>query len=454
MPHTTVPLRTFFLHGLKSAFFQRVHVNGLQITPLQLLAILVITTLGSILMGRLVITGPAEFFPKALLWGWLVVLLLLWLCWYLSDHARQRGLKIQAAALFAIGTVQALIVDILSTLAYITLIQPKGLDGSTWHWSLYIATTAWSALAFWLLLTRSTQVPTRLILLTGAFALGAPLIVHISEAPMYWLPYEEDSANVQEDLQLTQEKLETQLQLAERQRAAVKPERPGVVDLYSITYAPYGDDEVFLRESSMINDVLEERFNAAGHMQELVSHPATLERLPWASLENLERAINRAADLMNPDEDVLFIYLTSHGAQDGELAASLWPLQMDALTPQTLSLWLDKAGIKYRVIVVSACYSGSWIAPLQNDNTLIMTAADATHTSFGCGSGSELTFFGRAVFDEALRETYSFEEAFQRALPVIRERERQAGKVDGHSNPQIYVGEHIKPVLRALQQSH
>ncbi|MCB5191316.1 C13 family peptidase [Methylobacillus arboreus] len=451
MSHAHTSLRTFFIRGLQSAFFQRISVSNLRITPLQLLLMLAITTAASILMGRLVIIGPAEFFPKALLWGWLVVLLLLWLCWYLSDHARERGLPVQAAALFAIGTGQAFALDVLSTLIYIVLIQPQGLDGSIWHWGLYIGVTMWAALAFWLLLTRATQVRGRLILLAGIFAFGAPLIVHFAQAPMYWLPQEEESASLEDSLQLSQEKLETQLQLAGKQRAALKPERPGVVDLFSISYAPYGDDEVFLRESSMVNAVIEERFDAAGHMQELVNHPATVESLPWASLENLERAINRAADLMNTEEDVLLVYLTSHGAQNGELSATLWPLEMNMLTPQTLNLWLDKAGIKHRVIVVSACYSGSWIAPLQNDNTLIMTAADATHTSFGCGSGSDLTFFGRAVFDEALRETYSFEEAFQRAAPVIREREEKAGKPDGFSNPQIYVGEKIRPVLQALQ---
>lgn len=209
MSHTTFPLRTFFLRGLKSAFFQRVNVEGLRISPLQLLLMLAITTAGSILMGRLVIIGQAEFFPKALLWGWLVVLLLLWLCWYLSDHARTHGLQVQAAALFAIGTAQAFVLDILSTLVYVGLIQPQGLDGSAWHWALYIATTTWAALAFWLLLTRSTQVPGRLILLTGIFAFGAPLIVHFSQAPMYWLPYEEDGAGADNSLQLTQEKLET-----------------------------------------------------------------------------------------------------------------------------------------------------------------------------------------------------------------------------------------------------
>ncbi|SNR87859.1 Peptidase C13 family protein [Methylobacillus rhizosphaerae] len=428
-------------------------MTGLRISPLQLLCLLIITTAISILSGRFTVFGSAEFMPKTLLWGWLLVLLLLWLCWYLSEHARQPASPVQAIALFAVATTQAIVLDIISTAAYVGFIQQMDIEGSIWHWSLYIVASLWTAMALWLLLTRTTQVRGRLILLAGIFALSTPVIIHISQPPAYWQAESDDEENIsiESSLQLTPEKLEIQLQLANQQRAALTAERPGVVDLFSISYSPYGDDAVFLRESSMVNAVIEERFDAAGHMQELVNHPATLESLPWASLENLERAINRAADRMNRDEDVLLLYLTSHGAKNGELSATLWPLEMRSLTPQTLNLWLDKAGIKHRIIVVSACYAGSWIEPLQNENSLIMTAADATHTSFGCGSSSELTFFGRAVFDEALRTTYSFEDAFQQAVPIIRAREQEAGKPDGFSNPQIYIGSRIHSVLQSLQ---
>jgi hypothetical protein len=81
-----------------------------------------------------------------------------------------------------------------------------------------------------------------------------------------------------------------------------------------------------------------------------------------------------------------------------------------------------------------------------------MTAADATHTSYGCGRLSELTFFGRALFDEQLRKTHSFEQAFARAVPLIKQREIDAGKKDGFSNPQIRAGAGIAPVLRALEK--
>jgi hypothetical protein len=157
---------------------------------------------------------------------------------------------------------------------------------------------------------------------------------------------------------------------------------------------------------------------------------------------------------MDRQQDILFIHLTSHGGRNGELSAYFWPLEVEKLHPGELKRWLDEAGIKNRVISVSACYSGSWIKPLLDDNTLIMTAADADHTSYGCGRKSELTFFGKAMYDEQLRNnTLSFEEAHRSAKHIIERREKEAGKDDGFSNPQIRVGDKIRDRLKALQES-
>jgi hypothetical protein len=153
---------------------------------------------------------------------------------------------------------------------------------------------------------------------------------------------------------------------------------------------------------------------------------------------------------MDREQDVLVLYLTSHGASDFKLAASHWPLEVPALTPAELRKALDDAHIRNRVIVISACYSGGWIDPLSTDSTLVMTAADATHTSYGCGRRSELTYFGRALWDEQLRRTHVFQDAFAAAVPVIRRREEEAKKADGFSNPQIRVGAAIEPALAEL----
>jgi hypothetical protein len=240
--------------------------------------------------------------------------------------------------------------------------------------------------------------------------------------------------------------------LWEKTVAALAPERPGVVDVYGLVFSPFGDEDVFLRESNMVAKLLAERFDARGRVVHLANHPLTSRTHPWATPANLERAVEALAERMDRENDVLVVYLTSHGAGDFRLAADNGPLQVDPLSPSELRRALDNAGIRNRVIAVSACYSGGWDRPAGQRHTLVMTAADADHTSYGCGRLSQLTFFGRAVVRRTAAHDHSFERAFAAAVPVIRQREIEASKNDGFSNPQISVGEKIRPVLRELEQ--
>jgi hypothetical protein len=90
------------------------------------------------------------------------------------------------------------------------------------------------------------------------------------------------------------------------------------------------------------------------------------------------------------------------------------------------------------------------VEPLKDDNTVVITASAADRNSFGCSNEAEWTYFGKAYFDEALRGTYSFTQAFEQAKPVIAARERR----DGYdpSNPQMVVGDAIAARLRILER--
>ncbi len=67
-------------------------------------------------------------------------------------------------------------------------------------------------------------------------------------------------------------------------------------------------------------------------------------------------------------------------------AASALPgnIPIIAVSANTLADALERSNIRRRVIIISACFSGSWIPRLANDDTIIMTAASAYRTSFGC----------------------------------------------------------------------
>jgi hypothetical protein len=112
-------------------------------------------------------------------------------------------------------------------------------------------------------------------------------------------------------------------------------------------------------------------------------------------------------------------------------------------------IMLDRSGIKWRILVISACYSGSFIDALKDDHTLIATAASKDRTSFGCGTESEFTYFGDAYINTALREDRSFISAFYRARAAVALREQEEGLKP--SEPQIDVGEAMKAKLEQLE---
>ncbi|MBX9716348.1 MAG: C13 family peptidase [Burkholderiaceae bacterium] len=444
--------------GARTAFFLRPRVETLRAGPATLLCLLVLLVLNSIGLQRSALDGPANFDATAIFSGWLATLLTVGACWIVSrsrrgDPPAATG-TLPTSTLFALLLAQELVLSVPLGLVYLAALHwaaqvlpddtRDGLEG------LWIASLAWgalaSAVALWRLSSRQWTARAAIVVNT-ALSVGVPWW---APGPPYWV--EDRPSLARPALVLSQALIESQAAALPAALAGLRPGRPGVVELYAIAFAPYGDEDVFSREASLVSGLMRSRFDARDRVVQLQNHVRSAGDVPWATPANLQRAIAGVARVMNLDEDILFIHLTSHGARDGRLAASFGPLAVDEVTPQQLARWLDDAGVRYRVISISACYSGSWIAPLSGPGTLVMTAADARHTSYGCGRKSELTFFGRAMYDEQLRHTHSFEAAHAAVRPVIAQREKAAGKTDGYSNPQIAVGRAIRGPLLTLQQ--
>jgi hypothetical protein len=108
---------------------------------------------------------------------------------------------------------------------------------------------------------------------------------------------------------------------------------------------------------------------------------------------------------------------------------------------------LRQSGIKWRVIIISACYAGGFIEPLRDPHTVVITAAAPDRTSFGCSSDSDLTYFGEAFYRDALPEAHSLREAFDKAKAAIAARERAEGETP--SNPVAFFGFDIEAHLAA-----
>jgi hypothetical protein len=281
---------------------------------------------------------------------------------------------------------------------------------------------------------------------------GRPQIVHgalavtVMIAAGYFLlprtdvwdtPEEEDAPPALADERVFHE----QGRLIERALAGIASGIPGRHDAYFLGFAPDSSQDVFLHELRFVRRLFDERFGTAGRSIALASSRDALDELPIASVTNLARALGRVGEAMDGDEDLLFLFITAHGGRDHRLSAVQPPLELAALTPTALSRMLQDAGIKWRVIVVSACYAGGFIEPLRDENSVIIAAAAPDRASFGCEAGREFTYFGQAYLRDALARTRSFTGAFDIAKDAIAKQEA-AEKLEP-SLPQMWVGRAI-----------
>jgi hypothetical protein len=223
------------------------------------------------------------------------------------------------------------------------------------------------------------------------------------------------------------------------------PEGPPAA--YFVGFAGDGDQEVFRREAQFAAQAFGERYGSAERSVLLVNDVGDRDSYPLASLSGLGQTLKVLASRMRADDDVLVLFLTSHGSQDG-LEVSNGSLPLVQLAPSDLREALDDSGIRYRVIVVSACYAGVFLDELKSETSAIITASDASHSSFGCDDDRDLTWFGEAFLKDALPASGSLEEAFHKAAALVARREEEQHQV--HSNPQLYVGELMQRKLAEL----
>lgn len=453
-----VLLRHLWL-GLKLSFFARVRVTDWKATVGALMLLLAAIVAVTMMLDWLFLEPkPAVFNPLALREVFWPLPLLLFVGWLAAGRLSRESSAADSTSwplLTPLALLAAwLFCELLSLgVRLIAQFNYPGLSIDEFSASMSSAVIVWQivvALAWFRRVIRLSWISSAL--------LSAPLacaIVWSAHYPStrFWYASAEPTAEVsaRADAIVQEEILELQSMLIHERLNGLAEQRPGVVDLYFVGFAPYAAQRVFSNEVGLVQQLMDQRFDTGERSIRLVNHSSTLRDHPLATVSNLRRAVLAVAEKMDRDEDVLMVYLTSHGTRSHRLVSELAPLELAALDPATLKSILEEARVRHRVLIVSACYSGGFIAPLRDANTLVMTSADVDRASFGCSDDATLTYFGRAVFDEQLRRTLSLTDAFDAAVPVIRERERQFDPLAPFSNPQLAIGDQIRLKLQALQ---
>ena len=133
-----------------------------------------------------------------------------------------------------------------------------------------------------------------------------------------------------------------------------------------------------------------------------------------------------------------FVYLTSHGDQNGiEVIAGR---DKYSLAPAELGLLLDRScGQAPTIVVVSACYSGVYVDPaVLGPNRILLTAARRDRASFGCSPDFEFTFYD-ACFIENFEGADSWADLARRLSTCVRTREAES-RFEPRSLPTATIG--------------
>jgi hypothetical protein len=213
-------------------------------------------------------------------------------------------------------------------------------------------------------------------------------------------------------------------------------------------FAGVGDQKVFAQEIGLASRVLGERYDIGDRSLSLINDQRDLERAPLATASGLRYALRGLASRMDLDRDMLILSISSHGSEDPSIVVANSDLPLRDLTDDELADALQESGIRWRVIIISACYAGGFLEELSDPQTIVIAAAAADRTSFGCSNDSDLTYFGEAFYRDALPGARTLRSAFETAKAAIAARERREHVEASH--PVAYFGKAMEEKLASM----
>jgi hypothetical protein len=240
-----------------------------------------------------------------------------------------------------------------------------------------------------------------------------------------------------------------QLALIEANVARFPPQVDGQTEVYFVGFAGFGEERVFAEEIKLAAQRVGEKYGSTPRTLLLINDRRDLTTHPLATGVGLAHALRKVGSTMNRDEDVLFLVFSSHGWKDATIEVSNTGMPARALAADDVAMLLRESGIRWQVVVVSACFSGAFVKPLARNETIVITAASKSRSSFGCSDDRELTYFGEAFFRDALPGAAHLRDAVEASRRGIRMRERAERMRASH--PQSHFGPSMEAKLAEIE---
>ena len=311
--------------------------------------------------------------------------------------------------------------------------------------ALYYLVLVWFLAVLWRSAFVAIQPGTRRLVrsIAGAFLLAIPLFAPtgvLPEAP-WWRQVTQTSA-LDAGNPASEPVLALQKELQSEALNALEEHRVGETDLYFVAFAPDGAGAKWRPHVARAKKMMDEQWGTQRRSLVYVNDAATLIEAPMATVTHLREALEGIASAIDPDEDIVMLYLAGRSNKDGSLHVSLPPLGLVQLTGPGLAHLFRQAGIRWRVVVISTCVAQSFVEALADEQTLVIAASDRADRS--CASSDGLANLGDALFAARSPGASSLPAAFERAQKALA----QQG-----SAPVLHIGTAIGAQLARLRGS-
>ena len=158
---------------------------------------------------------------------------------------------------------------------------------------------------------------------------------------------------------------------------------------------------------------------------------------PFATSENIEKVLKKIGNLARPQDKVMLLFST-HGNVD------LLGINFSARDYSSVnSAFINTAAAALRgkqvLMVLSACHSGSFLKPLGGPTRIVIAAAAADKSSFGCQFQSTNTYFIEALFNQSEVRERSITQLMDIAKVDVDRREKKQ-KLSPPSLPDLLIG--------------
>lgn len=162
---------------------------------------------------------------------------------------------------------------------------------------------------------------------------------------------------------------------------------------------------------------------------------------PYATRENVALVLRKVGAIARPADKVMLL-LSSHG-NAGILGVNFAGREYPGVNVRWLTQSLAELGDTPTLLLLSACYSGSFVEPLARPNRIILTAAAKDRNSFGCEFHSTNTYFVDALLNQPSMKKRSLVQIMEQARIDVDRREKKQ-KLSPPSLPQMSIGDAVK----------